>query len=110
MVLPGPTRLSVDALTWLLVVEQIGEPHRVLAPTAVWRPFDDADAATVAAREEIKALGWYDRRTRLDVEVVAALAVLCRAETEFYGWISHGEATIGVLAGCDRRAGSAGGA
>jgi hypothetical protein len=99
MVLPGPARLSVDALTWLLESEGIGELHRVLAPTAVWRPTDEMDAGRIAARTEISGFGWYDRRSRLDVEVAAALTVLCRATTEFYGWINHGEATIGVLAG-----------
>ncbi|MFL6141555.1 MAG: ESX secretion-associated protein EspG [Labedaea sp.] len=99
MVLPGPARLSVEALTWLLAGEGIGELHRVLAPAAVWQPADEVDAVRVAARAEITALGWFDRRQRLDVEVAASLAVLCRATTEFYGWINHDEATIGVLAG-----------
>ncbi len=98
MVLAGPARLSLDALTWVLAVEEIGELHRVLAPTAVWRPVDEADDVSAAAREEIITLGWYDRRKRLEVEVAAALVVLCRAETEYYGWINRGETTIGVLA------------
>jgi ESX secretion-associated protein EspG len=98
MVLPGPARLSVDALTWLLNVEQIGELHRVLAPTAVWWPPEEIKTVTEAAQAEITVLGWYDRRKRLEVEVAAALAVLCRAETEFYGWINHRESTIGLLA------------
>jgi hypothetical protein len=93
MVLPGPARLSVRALTWLLEVEQIGEPHLVLAPAAVWRPPDGWDA-----REEIAALGWYDRRERLEIEVAAALAMLCRAESQFFGWLTRERATIGVLA------------
>jgi hypothetical protein len=98
MVLPGPARLSVDALTSLLAMERIGELHQVLAPAAIWRPPDEVEAVAAEVREEIAGLGWYDRRQRLDAEVAAALAVLCRGQSEFYGWISHGEATIGVLA------------
>jgi hypothetical protein len=103
MVLPGPARLSVRALTWLLEVEQIGEPHLVLAPTAVWRPPVEQEPH-VEAREEIAALGWYDRRKRLEIEVAVALAMLCRAESEFFGWITRDHTTIGVLAaGIGRR-------
>ncbi|MFL6143203.1 MAG: ESX secretion-associated protein EspG [Labedaea sp.] len=87
----------MDALTRLLSAERIGGLHRVLSPAAVWRPPDEAEAVTEAARDEIARLGWHDRRQRLDAEVAAALAVLCRGQSEFYGWISHGESTIGVL-------------
>jgi hypothetical protein len=98
MVLPGPARLSVRALTWLLEVERIGEPHLVLAPAAMWYPPDEQDEQLATAREEITALGWYDRRKRLEIEVAVALAMLCRAESEFFGWINCGRATVGVLA------------
>jgi EspG family len=98
MVLPGPTRLSVAALTWLLEAEQLGEPHPVLASAAVWRPSVEEDELRTATRAEIAALGWYDRRARLDVEVAAALAMVCRAESEFFGWITRDRTTIGVLA------------
>jgi hypothetical protein len=87
MVLPGPARLSVETLTWLLAAEGIGELHRVLAPVAVWRPADEVDAGGTAARAEIAALGWLGRRQRLDVEVAAALAVMC---PEFSGQLLNG--------------------
>jgi hypothetical protein len=98
MVLPGPARLSVQALTWLVKAERIGEPHPVLAPAAMWYPPDEQDELHAAAREEIAALGWFDRRGRLEIEVTVALAILCRAETEFFGWITHNGSTVGVLA------------
>lgn len=98
MVLPGPARLSVHALTWLLETEQIGEPHPVLAPAAVWHPPADDDELHAMPRNEIAALGWYDRRKRLEIEVAAALAMVCRAESEFFGWITGDRSTIGVLA------------
>lgn len=97
MVMPGPARLSVAALTWLLEVERIGEPHPVLASAAVWRPPLEADESRIKAREEIAALGWYDRRGRLEVEVAATLTMLCRATSEYFGWITRDQTTIGVL-------------
>jgi hypothetical protein len=98
MVLPGPARLSVRALTWLLDTEQVGEPHVVLAPTAVWHPPTERDEVHAQARAEIAALGWYDDRKRLEVEVAVALTMLCRAELEFFGWMTSNQATVGVLA------------
>jgi hypothetical protein len=35
---------------------------------------------------------------RLEIEVAVAPAMLCRAESEFFGWITRERATIGVLA------------
>lgn len=98
MVLPGPARLSVAALTWLLAVERIGEPHPVLASAPVWRPSVEENALRGEAREEVAALGWYDRRERLEAEVAATLVMLCRATSEFFGWVTHGETATGVLA------------
>ncbi|GAB3449730.1 ESX secretion-associated protein EspG [Actinophytocola sediminis] len=98
MVLPGPARLSARSLAWLLEVEQLGEPHAVLEPAAVWRPPTAADEARRAARAEIAALGWYDRSHQLAAEVAVALTRLCRGESEFFGWITRDRTTIGVLA------------
>lgn len=97
MVLPEPARLSVATLAWLLAAERIGEPHPVLASTAVWRPRAEEQALDERTRDEIAALGWYDRKGTLDAEVTATLVMLCRATSEFFGWISRGEATAGVL-------------
>src|SRR2546430_785706 len=82
----GPAGLGGGALTWLLEVERRGGPHLVLAPAAVWYPPGEQDEQHATAREEIAALGWYDRRKRLEIEVAVALAMLCRAESEFFGW------------------------
>src|SRR4051812_45642127 len=98
MVLPAPARLSLQALSWLFEVEQLGNPHLVLAPTAVWHPPAELDELHVQARAEVAALGWYDWRQRLDIEVAVALPLLGRAESECFGWITHGTAMIGVLA------------
>lgn len=98
MVLPGPATVTTGVLAWVVREEGVGELHPVLAPTAVWRPRAGWAEAAELARAEVARLGWLDRRGRLDVEVVAALAVLCRPGTECYGWISEGGHTIGVLA------------
>lgn len=98
MVLPGPARLSVVALDWLVTTQGIGELHQVLSPEAVWRPPAETDFLAASARTEIMPLGWFDDGARLDVEVVASLTVLCRADTEYFGWISHEGTIIGVLA------------
>jgi hypothetical protein len=105
MVLPGPARLSLASLTWLLETERIGRPHLVLEPAAVWHPPAELDALHAQARAEIAALGWYDRRRRLDIEVAVTLPMLCRAESECFGWITRNIATIGVLAAATGRHG-----
>lgn len=105
MVLPGPARLSVQALTWLLEVERLGSPHLVLEPAAVWYPPGELDELHDQARAEVAALGWYDRRHRLDIEVAVALPMLCRAAAECFGWISRDTSVIGVLAAATGRHG-----
>jgi hypothetical protein len=64
----------------------------------MWRPRAVRAEVEAAARAECARLGWLDRRGRLDVEVVAALAVLCRPGVEFFGWVHDGERTVGLLA------------
>jgi ESX secretion-associated protein EspG len=97
-VLPGSARLPLDALARLVRQERIGELPDVLAPTAVWRPAADENAARARAHEEASRLGWLDRRGQLDAEVSASLAVVCRGGVEFKGWISSASAgDAGVL-------------
>ena len=98
MVLPKPLTLPAEALARLVALENLGELHVTLEPAAVWRPRQLEHEEETHARAEFARMGLFDRRGRLDVEVVASLAVLCRPGAEFYGWISHGEKTVGVLA------------
>ncbi|SMD16364.1 EspG family protein [Kibdelosporangium aridum] len=97
--LPRPVRLPVDALATLLRQERIGELPEVLAPAAVWRPRDEVQAAQASAYEEAKRLGWLDRHGRLDVDVAAALSVLCRASVEYYGWIARRRSILAAATG-----------
>jgi hypothetical protein len=98
MALPRPLTLSAEALVRLVDMENLGEPHLTLKPLAVWRPQREREAFDEAVRDELAAMGLFDLRGRVDVEVASSLAVLCRPRTEFYGWIQREDRTIGVLA------------
>lgn len=105
MALPKPLTLSADTLVRLVDMENLGELHVALKPLGVWRPQKDREAFDKAIRDELAALGLFDRRGRVDVEVASSLAVLCRPRTEFYGWIHREDRTIGVLAAAIGREG-----
>jgi ESX secretion-associated protein EspG len=98
VVLPKPLTLPAETLARLVALEQLGELHITLKPMAVWRPRDVEHETETRVRAEFAGMGLFDRRGRLDVELVASLAVLCRPGVEFYGWINDGEKTVGVLA------------
>jgi hypothetical protein len=98
MALHQPLTLSAEKLARLVEMENLGELHVALKPLAVWRRQKDREEFDKAIRDELAALGLYDRRGRLDVEVESSLAVLCRPRTEFYGWIQRDDRTVGVLA------------
>ncbi|HEU5472187.1 MAG TPA: ESX secretion-associated protein EspG [Actinophytocola sp.] len=98
MVLPKRLTLPAETLARMVALESLGELHITLKPPAMWRPRHLEDEEEARARAEFRRLGLFDRRGRLDVELVASLAVLCRPGVEFYGWISRDETTIGVLA------------
>jgi EspG family len=97
--LEKPLTLHVEALVRLTRMENLGDLHVTLKPQAVWRRKSDQDLLEVEARKEFMRLGLLDNRGRVDVEIAASLAVLCRAGAEFYGWINEGDKTRGVLAG-----------
>lgn len=97
--LEKPLTLHVEALARLVRLENLGELHVTLKPLAVWRRKADQDTLETEIRSEFLRMGLIDNRGRMDVEVAASLAVLCRAGAEFYGWINEGENTRGVLAG-----------
>ncbi len=99
MGLPAPVIVPADALAWLVRAQGLGEPHVVLAPAPRWWPEADRRELDESHGRAVPGVfGPVDRRGRLDVEVLASLAVLCRATTEYYGWISAGGVTTGVLA------------
>lgn len=98
--LEKPLTLHVEALSRLVRMDNLGDLHITLKPQSVWRRKADQERLEVEARKEFMRLGLLDNRGRIDVEVSASLAVLCRAGAEFYGWIKlNGGRTKGVLAG-----------
>jgi hypothetical protein len=99
MVLPKPVTVPAAQLARLLTDANLGEPHKVIAPEARWLPPAGHEALRRQSAELLTAHGWRDRTGRLDREVGAALAVLCRPQVEYYGWITHTGRTVGVLAG-----------
>lgn len=98
MVLPSPATVSGRALASLVVAEGLGELHKVLEPEALWYPPEEARAERGAVDELLTVQGWRDRDGRLEREVAASLAVLCRPDEEFYGWATHDDVTFGLLA------------
>lgn len=97
MVLPKPLTLPAEALVRMVALENLGELHVTLRPPAVWRPKQTQHEVETRTRAEFVKMGLFDRRGRLDVELVASLTVLCRAGAEFYGWIATADKTVGVL-------------
>lgn len=97
--LEKPLTLHVEALGRLVRMDNLGDLHVTLKPQAVWRRKSDQELIEVEARKEFMRLGLLDNRGRVDVEVSASLAVLCRAGAEFYGWIKADGKTKGVLSG-----------
>jgi hypothetical protein len=97
MVLPAPASVPVATLARIVRRAGLGELHLVLAPTATWQPRAARREADDEAWVACTQLGWLDRRGRLDVEVAAALRVLCQPAVECYGWIDDGQCVRGVL-------------
>jgi hypothetical protein len=97
VVLAHPVTVTGDLLAWLVRAEGLGELHPVLRPAVRWVPRAGHEEVEGRYREELGRFGAVDRRGRLDVEVLASLAVLCRGATEFWAFIEVGGAVRGVL-------------
>ncbi len=95
--LDRPIKLPVSTLARTIRMENLGELHITLAPTASWAPREAEQAADNQARAELARLGGIDRRGRIDADLEASLSLLCKPRAEFYGWINDGQDTIGVL-------------
>jgi hypothetical protein len=96
-VLSQPLTLDADALARLVRLENLGELHITLRALGLWRPRAEEQAVEAETRDMFQRLGLLDSRGRLDVDVAATLAVLCRAGAEFYGWINEDDRTRAVL-------------
>ncbi|RZS44611.1 ESAT-6 protein secretion system EspG family protein [Herbihabitans rhizosphaerae] len=98
MVLPAAARVDARLLADIAELHNLGELHLTLAEV-VWRPNEARAEREREVRDECDRLGWLDRRGRLDVEVETTLRVLCRAATEFYGWVSHRDDDAELITG-----------
>jgi hypothetical protein len=98
-VLSASAVVPAPLLAWLVTDTRLGELHKTLAAEPRWLSTGEHDAMRREAGDVLTAMGWRDGTGRLEREVAGSLAVLCRPEVEFYGWITHGEHTVGVLAG-----------
>jgi hypothetical protein len=98
VVLPMPVRLPLRVLADLVAGLGLGDLHISIAPTPMWR--DPTMGRQVDNRVELHLtrLGWRQRDGSVDREVVTALAVLCRPEAGFHGWLTHEHRTTSVLA------------
>lgn len=103
MVLPAAAHLSTRVLSGIVAANGLGDLHRTLAPTAIWRPPGAPDPRDAETADALTRLGWRQRNGSLDREVAASLAVLCRPDAEFYGWLTHDDATTAVLAAATGR-------
>ncbi|RZS44478.1 ESAT-6 protein secretion system EspG family protein [Herbihabitans rhizosphaerae] len=105
MVLPARAEINADLLNAIVEAEGLGELHLVLRDgpdQAVWYPHSYRETLASRVREECTRLGWYDRRGQLEIEIEAALRVLCAGSVEYFGWVRHpldegGEAVTGVV-------------
>lgn len=105
MVLPAPAHLTARVLARIVAGNGLGNLHHTLAPAATWRPPGAPDPHDAETSEALARLCWRQRNGSLDREVAASLTVLCRPHTEFYGWLTHDDATTAVLAAATGREG-----
>jgi hypothetical protein len=99
VVLANPLTMPAEVLTRLVQMENLGDLHVTLRPLAKWRPKAFQEQLETQVRKEFIRMGLLDNRGRVEVELAASLAVLCRPGAEFYGWVNEGDKTRGVLAG-----------
>ncbi len=96
--LAKPLTLPAEALARLARMENLGDLHVALKPTAKWRRKAIQEQIETLLRSEFQRMGLLDNRGRVDGEIASSLAVVCRAGAEFYGWIKADGRTRGVLA------------
>lgn len=96
--LAKPLTLPAEALARLVQMENLGDLHVALKPTAKWRRKAIQEQIETVLRSEFQRMGLLDNRGRIDGEVASSLAVVCRAGAEFYGWIKADGRTRGVVA------------
>jgi len=92
-----PITVSVDALTRVLRLHDLGDPHLTLAVGAIW-----VDQANDTIADDIALRTFVDTdmgdRCGLSTDMIDSLTVLARPEVEYYGWFTQGATMTAVLA------------
>ena len=92
-----PITVTIDALTQVMCMCDLGELHVTLAAGAVWVDPETDKLADDNALRRFADLGMTDRGG-LRADLIDSLRVLARPDTEYYGWYTQHGITTAVLA------------
>jgi hypothetical protein len=90
--------VPVSALAALTERERVGQLHVTLRPQALWLSDEDKAAADKQIEQALSDAGLIDGRGRTAVDFLDWLPLLTNASLEYYGWMTSGDETLGVLA------------
>jgi hypothetical protein len=90
--------VPVGALAALTERERAGQLHVTLRPESLWLSDEDKAAADRQIETALAEAGLVDGRGRTVVDFLDWLPLLTNASLEYYGWMTSGEETLGVLA------------
>jgi hypothetical protein len=90
--------VPVSALAALTERERVGQLHVTLRPEALWLSDEDKAAADKQIEQALAEAGLVDGRGRTAADFLDWLPLLTTASLEYYGWMTSGEETLGVLA------------
>ena len=90
--------MPVGALAALAERERVGQLHVTLRPQALWLSKEDKAAADKQISEALAGAGLVDGQGRTSVDFLDWLPLLTTPSLEFYGWMTSGEETLGILA------------
>jgi hypothetical protein len=90
--------VPVSALAALAERERVGQLHVTLRPQALWLSDEDRATADKQIDEALAGTGLVDARGRTAVDFLDWLPLLTTPSLEYYGWMTSGEETLGVLA------------
>jgi hypothetical protein len=90
--------VPVSALAALTERERVGQLHVTLRPQALWLSDEDKAAADKQVEQALTEAGLIDGSGRTAVDFLDWLPLLTTASLEYYGWMTSGDETLGVLA------------
>lgn len=87
--LPQPATLSAEALSRMLQVQGLNQPHLVLRPDPVWQDPAGNHGADTSTWTEFADAGLLDTGNRLDSGARDTLRALAQPHTEYYAFYAH---------------------